>query len=130
MLEMEIKALREEIIMLRETITAMGENIIQKPKEKKAAPAAPAQAAPLAPAAPAPVAPAAPAQIAAPTPAPAAPATVTRDDLQNLCMTIVRADRSKREAIQATISKFGAENLVAIKGTDFHALHAALEALK
>lgn len=114
MLEMEIKALREEIAMLREAITTMGENIIQKPKEKKAASAAPAAPTP-----------------AAPAPAlSAAPATVTRDDLQNLCMTIVRADRSKREAIQATISKFGAENLVAIKDTDFPALHAALEALK
>ena len=126
MLETEIKALREEIAMLREAITAMGENIIQKPKDKKAAPAAPAPA-PEAPApAPAPAAPASP----APAAQAATPATVTRDDLQNLCMTIVRADRSKREAIQATISKFGAENLVAIKDTDFPALHAALEALK
>lgn len=123
MLETEIKALREEIVMLREAITAMAKTIAKTPENKKPEKAEKVPEAKPAPAEPAP----------APTPAPAlpaAPAMVTRDDLQNLCMTIVRADRSKREAIQATISKFGAENLVAIKDTDFPALHAALEALK
>ena len=68
MLETEIKALREEIAMLRDAITAMGENIIQKPKDKKAAPAAPA---------PAPEAP-------APAPAPAA----SSDQLKG-CINII-----------------------------------------
>ena len=128
MLETEIKALREEIVMLREVITVMVKSFAQKPETKKPEKAekvtvvktalAPAPA--TAPAAPAPVQ----------EPEEKAAQTITRDDLQNLCMTIVRADRSKREAVQQAISKYGAANLVAIKDSDLAALHADLEALK
>lgn len=128
MLETEIKALREEIVMLREAITVMVKSFAQKPETKKPEKAekvtvvktalAPAPA--TAPAAPAPVQ----------EPEEKAAQTITRDDLQNLCMTIVRADRSKREAVQQAISKCGAANLVAIKDSDLAALHADLEALK
>lgn len=133
MLETEIKALREEIVMLREAITTMAKTIAQKPETKKSEKAEKVPDAKPAPAAPAP----------APAPAPVEPAptpdkpkaqegapTITRDDLQNLCMALVRADRSKREAIQSAIAKFGAQNLVAVKDTDLAALHADLEALK
>lgn len=124
MLETEIKALREEITLLREAISAMGKTITQKPEAKKPEKVEKvSEAKPAAPTAPA-------------TPAPDKPKSqdgtpaITRDDLQNLCMAIVRADRSKREAVQQVISKYGAANLVAVKDTDLTALYADLEALK
>lgn len=128
MLETEIKSLREEIVMLREAITAMAKTFAQKPENKKPEKVEKVQEVKPAPAP-------APAQ-AEPAPTPDKPKaqgdapTITRDDLQNLCMTIVRADRSKREAVQQVISKYGAANLVAVKDTDLTALHADLEALK
>lgn len=129
MLEIEIKALREEVALLREALTAFGANLqhaVKAPAPKKDAVAA----------------------VANPTPEPAkekavgAPKVetaktqeaehpkVSRDDLQSLCMAIVRADRSKREAIQSTIAKFGATNLVGVKDEDLGALYKELEALK
>lgn len=122
MLETEIKALREEIVMLREAITAMVKTFAQKPETKKPEKAEKVPEAKPAPTAPEPTPDKPKAQGDAPT--------ITRDDLQNLCMTIVRADRSKREAVQQVISKYGAANLVAVKDTDLAALHADLEALK
>ena len=128
MLETEIKALREEIVMLREAITVMVKSFAQKPETKKPEKAEKASMVKTA-LAPAPAtAPAAPAPVQEPEEK--AAQTITRDDLQNLCMTIVRADRSKREAVQQVISKYGAANLVAIKDSDLAALHADLEALK
>lgn len=129
MLETEIKALREEIVMLREAITVMVKSFAQKPETKKPEKAEKVTVVKTA-LAPAPAtAPAAPAPVQEPEEK-AAQTIITRDDLQNLCMTIVRADRSKREAVQQAISKYGAANLVAIKDSDLAALHADLEALK
>lgn len=122
MLETEIKALREEIVMLREAITAMAKIFAQKPETKKSEKVTEVKPA------------SAPAPAPAPTPVQESGdnsvPTITRDDLQNLCMAIVRADRSKREAVQQVISKYGATNLVAIKDSDLTELHADLEALK
>ena len=123
MLETEIKALREEIVMLREAITAMAKIFAQKPETKKPEKAEK-------------VTELKPASAPAPAPTPVQESgdnsvpTITRDDLQNLCMAIVRADRSKREAVRQVISKYGATNLVAIKDSDLTELHADLEALK
>ena len=131
MLETEIKALREEIVMLREAITVMVKSFAQKPETKKPEKAEKAEKVTVVKTALAPApatAPAAPAPVQEPEEK--AAQTITRDDLQNLCMTIVRADRSKREAVQQAISKYGAANLVAIKDSDLAALHADLEALK
>lgn len=122
MLETEIKALREEIALLREAIAAMGKTFVQKTEAKKPEKAEKVSKVTPAPAAPTPT----PVQESGETAAP----TITRDDLQNLCMALVRADRSKREAIQSAIAKFGAQNLVGVKDTDLAALHADLEALK
>ena len=51
------------------------------------------------------------------------------DDLQELCMQIVRADRSKKDAVKNTIAKYGAETLVGVAAADYPALFADLKAL-
>lgn len=56
---------------------------------------------------------------------------VTRDDLQDLCMTIVRADRTKKDAIKKTIASFGgAATLKEVPDADLAQLKTKLEALK
>lgn len=127
MLETEIKSLREEVALLREALASFSANL-QKvgkaPEPKKEKPAAVVEAA---------------AESSEPVKLQKAESVKTqeaerpkasRDDLQALCMAIVRADRTKREAIQAAISKFGATNLVGVKDEDLNALHAELESLK
>lgn len=134
MLETEIKALREEVALLREALATFGENLQQvakapAPKKEKPTPVIEVQT-PV-------VVPEVVKELVVETPKVEAVKTkeaeqpkVSRDDLQSLCMTIVRADRTKRESIQAAISKFGATNLVGVKDEDLNTLHAELEALK
>lgn len=65
-----------------------------------------------------------------PTPAPAAPA-VSRDDVQDLCMTLVRADRSLKNTVRDIIAEFdNAATLKDVKDSDLVTLKAKLEALK
>ena len=58
-----------------------------------------------------------------------APKGQVMDDLQELCMQIVRADRSKKDAVKSTIAKYGAETLVGVAAADYPALFADLKAL-
>jgi len=58
-------------------------------------------------------------------------APISRDDLQDLCMTIVRADRNKKDAIKKTIASFGgAATLKEVPDADLAELKTKLEALK
>ena len=58
------------------------------------------------------------------------PEPVNRDDLQDLCMTIVRSDRAKKAAVKDAIAAFGgASTLKDVPESDLVALKAALEAL-
>lgn len=55
---------------------------------------------------------------------------INRDDLQDLCMTIVRNDRAKKNAVKDAIAAFGgAATLKDVPESDLAALKAALEAL-
>lgn len=55
---------------------------------------------------------------------------VDRDALQDLCMTIVRADRGKKSAVKDAIAKFGgATTLKTVPDADLAQLKADLEAL-
>ena len=55
---------------------------------------------------------------------------INRDDLQDLCMTIVRNDRAKKVAVKDAISAFGgAATLKEVPESDLAALKSALEAL-
>ena len=58
-----------------------------------------------------------------------APKGPVMDDLQELCMQIVRADRSKKDAVKNTIAKYGAETLVGVAAADYPTLFADLKAL-
>lgn len=56
---------------------------------------------------------------------------IIREDLQDLCMTIVRNDRSKKADVKATIASFGgASTLKDVADSDLAALKVALEALQ
>lgn len=56
---------------------------------------------------------------------------ISREDLQDLCMTIVRNDRSKKAAVKDAIAAFGnASTLKDVAESDLAALKASLEALK
>ena len=101
MLEQEITLLREEITLLREALQAFGQTLNQPKAEAPKAEAPKAEA----PKAEAPKAEAPKAE---------APKGPVMDDLQELCMQIVRADRSKKDAVKATIAKYGAETLVGV----------------
>ena len=126
MLEQEIALLREEIALLREALQAFGQTLNQPtPQVTKAE--APKVEAPKAeaPKAEAPKAEAPKAE----TPKAETPKGPVMDDLQGLCMQIVRADRSKKDAVKATIAKYGAETLVGVAAADYPALFADLKAL-
>ena len=101
MLEQEITLLREEITLLREALQAFGQTLnLPKAEVPKAE-----------------------------VPKAEAPKGPVMDDLQELCMQIVRADRSKKDAVKATIAKYGAETLVGVAASDYPALFADLKAL-
>ena len=106
MLEQEITLLREEITLLREALQAFGQTLNQPKAEAPKAEAPKAEA-----------------------PKAEAPKGPVMDDLQELCMQIVRADRSKKDAVKNTIAKYGAETLVGVAAADYSALFADLKAL-
>lgn len=55
---------------------------------------------------------------------------INRDDLQDLCMTIVRNDRAKKTAVKDAIAAFGgAATLKDVPDSDLGALKSALESL-
>ena len=116
MLEQEITLLREEITLLREALQAFGQTLTQPTPQVTKAEAPKAEA----PKAEAPKAEAPKAE---------APKGPVMDDLQELCMQIVRADRSKKDAVKNTIAKYGAETLVGVAASDYPALFADLKAL-
>ena len=111
MLEQEITLLREEIALLREALQAFTQTLNQPKAETPKAETPKAEA----PKAEAPKA--------------EAPKGPGMDDLQELCMQIVRADRSKKDAVKNTIAKYGAKTLVGVAAADYPALFADLKAL-
>lgn len=63
-------------------------------------------------------------------PAKPEPVKINRDDLQDLCMTIVRNDRAKKAAVKDAIAAFGgAATLKDVPEADLVALKVVLEAL-
>ena len=116
MLEQEITLLREEVRALREALQAFAQTLNQPKAEVPKAEVPKAEA----PKAEAPKAEAPKAE---------APKGPVMDDLQGLCMQIVRADRSKKDAVKNTIAKYGAETLVGVAAADYPALFADLKAL-
>ena len=112
MLEQEITLLREEVRALREALQTFAQTL-NLPKAEAPKAEAPKAEAPKAEA-----------------PKAEAPKGPVMDDLQELCMQIVRADRSKKDAVKATISKYGAETLVGVATSDYPALFADLKALQ
>lgn len=56
--------------------------------------------------------------------------TVTRDELRDMCLSIVRADRSKKARVAGAIEKFGGKLLKDVPDDKLVALKAALESLK
>ena len=111
MLEQEITLLREEVRALREALQVFGQTLNQ-PKAEAPKAEAPKAEAP---------------KVEAPKAE--APKGPVMDDLQELCMQIVRADRSKKDAVKNTIAKYGAETLVGVATSDYPALFADLKAL-
>jgi hypothetical protein len=106
MLEQEITLLREEVRALREALQTFAQTLNQPKVEAPKAEAPKAEA-----------------------PKAEAPKGPVMDDLQELCMQIVRADRSKKDAVKNTIAKYGAETLVGVAAADYPALFADLKAL-
>ena len=101
MLEQEITLLREEVRALREALQTFAQTL-NLPKAEAPKAEAPKAEAPKGP---------------------------VMDDLQELCMQIVRADRSKKDAVKNTLAKYGAETLVGVATSDYPALFADLKAL-
>ncbi len=126
MLEQEITLLREEVRALREALQTFAQTL-NPPKAEAPKAEAPKAEAPKAEAhkAEAPKAEAPKAE----APKAEAPKGQVMDDLQELCMQIVRADRSKKDAVKSTIAKYGAETLVGVAAADYPALFADLKAL-
>ena len=57
--------------------------------------------------------------------------SISRDDLQEMCMQIVRVDRTKKDDVKDAIASFdGASVLKEVKDEHLEALKAKLEALK
>ena len=124
MLESEIKGLKEEVALLREAIRvltyAMGNN--------GQAPTMPIEAADKVEVSnvedkDAPVFPDADAELKESAP------TITADDVQTLCMTIVRKDRSKKTKVKELIAEFGASLVKDVPADKLPDLKAKLEAI-
>ena len=137
MLEQEITLLREEIALLREALQAFTQTLNQPKAEATRAEAFKVEelfvySRPKAetPKAETPKAETPKAETPTPeAPKAEAPKGPGMDDLQELCMQIVRADRSKKDAVKNTIAKYGAETLVGVAAADYPALFADLKAL-
>lgn len=124
MLELEIKALREEIVLLREAIVGMAPvaaTMAQdevKPKADKPKKAEPAEKDEV---------------VASDKPVAVEPASVTLEDLQALCTTLMRSGKADRdqmkEAIREVIGSFGVSNLAQMDKSDYQAAKAKLEVL-
>jgi hypothetical protein len=126
MLEQEITLLREEIALLREALQAFTQTLNQPKAETPKAETPKAET----PKAEAPKAETPKAKTPkVETPKVETPKGPVMDDLQELCMQIVRADRSKKDAVKNTIAKYGAETLVGVAAADYPALFADLKAL-
>ena len=120
MLELEIQNLREEMAKLRESIEAMSaaigqtspERVETKTEHKAAKPEAKQE-----------------------KPKPAEPESspaqsLSRDDLQDLCMRLVREDRSRKRDIMDAIASFGdAATLKDVPDAYLPALRVMLEAI-
>lgn len=116
MIEQTMQELKDEMAELRSAIadlTAAMQAAPQPQKEKKVDKSA------------------APKQEAVPVEEDKADAPViSRDDLQDLCMVIVRKDRSKKADVKAAIASFGgAKTLKDVAEQDLDALHKKLGAL-
>ena len=115
MLETKLEELKAELSELRAVIVELTNAMRSAP----APTAAPVEAKPESVANPIEAAPAKPEAV-----------KINRDDLQDLCMTIVRNDRSKKGAVKDAIAAFGgAATLKDVPESDLAALKAALEAL-
>ena len=127
MLEQEIALLREEIALLREALQAFTQTLNQPKAEATRAEAFKVEELFVysRPKAETPKAETPKAE----TPKAETPKGPVMDDLQELCMQIVRADRSKKDAVKNTIAKYGAETLVGVAAADYPALFADLKAL-
>ena len=115
MLESEIKGLKEEVALLRGAIqaltSAMGHN--------GQAPSMPVEAGDAGDAVE---------DAAAHVPSGAEPAT-TADEVQTLCMTIVRKDRSKKTKVKELIAEFGAALVKDVPADKLPELKSKLEAI-
>ena len=117
MLEQEITLLREEVRALREALQTFAQTLNQQPKAETPKAETPKVETP---------------KVETPkveTPKAETPKGPVMDDLQELCMRIVRSDRSKKDAVKKTISKYGAETLVGVAAADYPALLADLKEL-
>lgn len=125
MLELEIKALREEIVLLREAIAGMAPAVATEAQVNEAKPKAdkPKKAEPVGKAE----------AVASDKPEPVEQASVTLEDLQALCTTLMRSDKADRdqmkEAIKEVIGSFGVSNLAQMGKADYQAAKAKLEVL-
>lgn len=115
MLETKLEELKAELSELRAVIVELTNAMRSAP----APTAAPAEVKPEPVANPIEAAPAKPEAV-----------KINRDDLQDLCMTIVRNDRAKKAAVKDAIAAFGgATTLKDVPESDLAALKASLEAL-
>ena len=117
MLETEIKALRDEVALLREAVTSligvMGSATAEPNVEKEKAKTKPKSK-------------------ETPKKEPKAELghVVTRDEIQELCTNLMRRDRGLREKLKDIISSYdGATNLRAVKDENLAELKAKIEAL-
>ena len=119
MLELEMQNLREELAKLRESVQALTAAVSRGAPEKIETKTEPAPEKPEAKKEKTKTA-------EAENPAPA----LSRDDLQDLCMRLVREDRSRKREIMEAIASFGdAETLKDVSDVDLPALKAKLEAI-
>ena len=109
MLETKLEELKAEIVKMTAALTAFTGAISVKTEAKsEAVPEATVEAAP----------------------APANTANISREDLQEQCMVIVRNDRAKKTAVKDAIHAFGgATTLKDVVDSDLVALKSKLDAL-
>lgn len=122
MLELEIKALKEEVIELRLTVSEFIAALREGPTDQPAA--APVDKTPAKAEKPK------AAKVEKPKEVEPEAAPVTRESIQELCTGLIRTDRSKRDTIKDIIASYdGATNLRMVKDDDLAELYAKIEAL-